>query len=144
MEATHLAFVDIPLDTEQEQMSDEDLHEQRSFLLARKATSEELTRAEALHDQAERDKERQAASLREIKRHTAEHLEQFQRDQETLRNIEIDEQMVRAVRLQAEVGQREAQECEEALEQLKEQKEALWEWMKKRQDEADAEQDRWI
>ncbi len=47
------------------------------MLLADKAASEELTRAEAEHDRAEREKERQAVSLHEIERHTEEHLEQF-------------------------------------------------------------------
>ncbi len=144
LEATHHAFADIPLDTEQERMSDEDLDEQRSLLLANKAASEELTQAEALHDQAERDKERQAASLREIERHTEGHLEQFQKDQEMLRNIEIDEQKVRATKLQVEAGQREAQECDKVLEQIQAQKIALLEQMPKRKKKADEEWDRRI
>ncbi len=69
------------------------------MLLANKAASEELTRAEALHDQAEREKERQAASLHEIKRRTEEHLEQFQKDQETLWIIEAVEQKAQAQKL---------------------------------------------
>ncbi len=62
------------------------------MLLANKVASEELTQVEALRDQAEREKEHQAASLREIERCTEEHLEQFQKDQETLRNTEAAEQ----------------------------------------------------
>ncbi len=41
-----------------------------------------------------REKERQAASMRELDRCAEEHMEKFQEDQETLRNIEIDEQRV--------------------------------------------------
>ncbi len=51
LEATRLTFEeDIPLGTEQEQMSNEELTKQRSMLLAHKAANEELTRAEADRD----------------------------------------------------------------------------------------------
>ncbi len=114
------------------------------MLLAHKAASEELTQAEAQRDQAEIEKERQTTNLCELNRRAAEHMEMFQEDQEMLRNIEIDEQRVRSVRLQAEAGQREGQECEKVLKQIEEQKKALWEWMKKRQDEMDEAQNQWI
>ncbi len=93
-------------------MSDEELTEQRSILLAHKAASEEATRAEVDHDRVEREKERQAASLRKIERHTAEQLKLFQIDQEMLRDITNDEQKVRAAKLLVEVGQGEVQECD--------------------------------
>ncbi len=141
LEAAHLAFEDIPLDNEQGRMSDEDLRDQRSMLLAHKAASEEVMRMEADHDRVEREKERQAASLREIERHTAEQLELFQRNQEMLRDIASNEQKVRAAKLLLEAGQREAQECDRTLDQLQKQKEALWESLEKRKAEMDAEQD---
>ncbi len=83
-------------------------------------------------------------SLREIERHTKEHLEQFQKDQEMLRNIKIDEQKVQAAKLQVEAGQREAQECDKVLKQIQAQKMVLLKLMAKRKEKADEEQDRWI
>ncbi len=90
------------------------------------------------------EQECQAARLREIERHTEEHLEQFQKDQEMLKKIEADEQKVHTWKLQMEAGQREVLQWDKALKQIKAQKIALLKLMKKGQDKADAERDRWI
>ncbi len=78
LEAAHLAF---PLDTKL--VSDDD-EQQRSILHGRKAASLEADQAEADCDQAEREREHQAANLHKRDRIAEAHLDQFFKDQETL------------------------------------------------------------
>ncbi len=73
-------------------MSDEDLQDQRSVLLAHKVASEEARQGEV--EQAEMEQEHQAARLHEYDRIAKDHMEQFQRDQEILRDIKNDKAKV--------------------------------------------------